>query len=136
MVRRRAQASPPFFGPAIFSLMKSYLLSWTYLCDPSGFLTPLQVKYLVLLLVPPLQVAEQTVQVVHSPTLQSTEKKNICFLPENELFITRQTRPLVASVGFLKVEDSASSKHSFFEDPGTCAHLAPVLGLVKFVSGI
>ena len=44
MVLRRAQASPPFLGPAIFSLMKSYLLSWTYLCEPSGFLTPLQVK--------------------------------------------------------------------------------------------
>ena len=105
---------------------------------PLVFGLPFKSNYLVLLLVPPLQVAEQTVQVVHSPTLQSTEKKIIFFFfsSENKLFITRQTRPLVASVGFFKVEDSASSKYSFFEDSGTCAHLAPVLGLVKFLSEI
>ena len=40
---------------------------------PLVFGLPFKSNYLVLLLVPPLQVAEQTVQALHSPTSQSTE---------------------------------------------------------------
>ena len=66
--------------PPLHSWVQQSFPWWNPICClgliyviPLVFGLPFKSNYLVLLLVPPLQVAEQTVQALHSPTSQSTE---------------------------------------------------------------